>query len=140
MIAVTDTITLDESAIQLDFIRASGPGGQNVNKVATADQLRFDTRKSLDEYTQQRLKKIAGRQMPADGILMIKARRFRSQERNREDAINRLITLIRRAAEKPKQRKPTKPTATSRQRRLSNKRHRSKIKHKRKTVMKDTDQ
>ncbi len=136
MIQVTDTIALNESEIQLEFIRASGPGGQNVNKVSSAVQLRFDAAGSsaIDDAVYERLKKIAGRRMTAAGVLIIKANRFRSQEQNRQDAVSRLVLLILRATEKPKNRRPTRPSAASGRHRLAAKRHRGEIKRRRKTI------
>ena len=129
MIQITNTITIDESNIQEEFIRASGPGGQNVNKVSSAVQLRFDVRNSsLPSDVRERLTRLAGKRMTEDSILIIEARRFRTQERNRQDALDRLVALIRKAAEKPKPRRKTKPPLASKQRRLEDKRHRSKIK------------
>jgi ribosome-associated protein len=124
MIYITKNIWLDEKEIREDFVRASGPGGQNVNKVSTAVQLRFDVQgsPSLPEEVRQRLVKIAGRRLTADGVLIIDARRFRHQERNREDALERLKELIRRAAQRPKVRRKTKPTLQSKIRRLESKR------------------
>jgi ribosome-associated protein len=130
MIRVTGTIAIDEREIHQQFIRASGPGGQNVNKVATAVQLRFDAAHSpsLSEDVRDRLLRLAGRRMTKEGYLVIDARRFRTQEQNRQDALARLVDLIRRAAQKPKIRKRTKPTLASRERRLESKHRRSRIK------------
>ena len=136
MIRVTSTIQLNEHEIDFDFVRASGPGGQNVNKVATAAQLRFDVAgsPSLPEEVRERLKKIAGNRIHADGILVIEARRYRSQARNREDATRRLVELIREAAQKPKPRRKTKPPAAAKRRRLEEKRRRSQTKRKRRPI------
>lgn len=130
MIQVTDTIALDEAELQETFVRASGPGGQNVNKVASAVQLRFDARRSpsLPDDVAVRLMKLAGSRLTQDGVIVITAQSHRSQERNREDALARLVALIRQAAEKPKPRRPTRPTLASKRRRLEAKGRRSEIK------------
>ena len=123
MIHITPTIAIDEAEVQEQFILASGPGGQNVNKVAAAVQLRFDAARSpaLTDEMRQRLVALAGKRMTGDGVLVIKARRFRSQGQNREDALDRLIGLIREAAVEPRLRHATRPTLASKQRRLEEK-------------------
>ena len=130
MIRITDHIAIDESEISESFIRASGPGGQNVNKLATAVQLRFDVRHSpsLPDEVRARLERLAGRRLTRDGVLVITAQRHRTQERNRDDALERLVELIRAAAVRPTPRRPTRPTLGSKLRRLAGKKRRSGIK------------
>lgn len=130
MIPITHSIAIDESELSESFIRGSGPGGQNVNKVATAVQLRFDVRHSpsLPAEVRARLVRLAGRRLTQDGVLVITAQRHRTQERNREDALARLVELIRQATERPKPRRATKPTLASKKRRLESKSKRSNIK------------
>ncbi len=133
MIAINADLALDERDVSETFIRSSGPGGQNVNKVASAAQLRFDLRgsPSLPEPVKARLARLAGSRLTEDGVIVITARRFRSQERNREDARERLVALIRRAAEPPKPRRKTRPSAAQREERLAAKARRSTLKRRR---------
>ena len=129
-IRITDDISIGESEIEESFVRSSGPGGQNVNKLASAVQLRFDVRGSpnLPDAVRLRLERLAGSRLTREGVLVINAQRHRTQERNRQDALDRLIALIALAAVAPRPRRPTKPTAGSRERRLEGKKRRATIK------------
>jgi ribosome-associated protein len=136
MISVNRWIQIPEREVQLRFIRAAGPGGQNVNKVASAVELRFDVRHSmaLPEEVRQRLMRQSGKKLNSAGVLIIQARRYRSQDRNRQDALERLVRLVRQAAVKPRARRPTRPSRASRESRLEIKRHRSRAKQRRSRV------
>jgi ribosome-associated protein len=130
MIFIAPDISIGNREISFDFIRASGPGGQNVNKVATAVQLRFDVGRStsLPLEVKDRLRKLAGKKLSTGGILVIHASRFKSQEKNRQDALERLVRMLRQAVVKPKKRVKTRPSRRAKQRRLEAKRHRSRLK------------
>jgi ribosome-associated protein len=130
MIEITPTLSLDDSEVTLDFIRSSGPGGQNVNKVATAVQLRFDLRNSLSlsADVKERLVKLAGSRMTDEGFLLIEAKRYRTQEQNRADAILRLAELIQKSLTAPKKRRATRPTLASKTERLQSKKRRGDVK------------
>ena len=130
MLKITDQISLDERELEERFVRASGPGGQNVNKVSTAVELRFDVvgSPSLPEGVRVRLARLAGRRLSDEGILVIRADRFRTQERNREDARERLAELIRQATIVPKRRVPTRPSRASKERRRDDKKKRGRVK------------
>ena len=129
MLEITPFLKIDERELQLEFVRASGPGGQNVNKVATAVQLRFDVRAaSLPEEIKSRVVSLAGKRITNEGMLVIEAKKFRTQEQNRDDAIQRFIELVRKAAVKPKLRRKTKPTPVSKEKRLKAKKERGEIK------------
>lgn len=129
MIEITPTFSVDENELQFAFVRASGPGGQNVNKVATAVQLRFDAeRSSLPDEVKGRLRKIAGNRITSEGELLIEAKKYRTQEQNREDAVRRFTEILQRAFEKPKVRTKTKPTAASKEKRIQAKKQRGEVK------------
>lgn len=129
LLRITRSIAIDEDDIEFDFVRASGPGGQNVNKLSTAAQMRYDTKRlTLPEDMALRLERLAGQRMTKDGVIVIHAQRFRTQERNRADAIERLMELFKEAAIRPVVRRATKPTLGSKKRRLESKKRRGDIK------------
>jgi ribosome-associated protein len=127
MLRITSSLSIDEDEIAFEYVTASGPGGQNVNKVASAARLRFDASRcaALSPVLRARLARLAGRRMTKDGVIVIQAQRFRSQEQNRRDALDRLVALLASAAVVPKTRRKTRPTRAAKERRLSEKRHQS---------------
>jgi ribosome-associated protein len=133
MIEISDSVSIDESELQLDYVQSSGPGGQNVNKVATAVQLRFDIphSSSLPEEAKARLAKLAGKRVTQEGVLVIEAKRYRSQEQNRADALERFVSLVQRALEKSKARRRTKPSPAAIEKRLEKKKQRGERKRSR---------
>jgi ribosome-associated protein len=139
MLEIGPTLSIDEAEREERFVRASGPGGQNVNKVATAVQLRFDIERSpaLDEGVRARLRTLAGNRLTSEGVLVIDARAHRTQAENRQDARDRLADLLRRALVRPKRRRKTRPSAASKERRLTSKKNRSETKHGRRRVSRD---
>ena len=136
MISITPDIVIHEKELTFDFVRSSGPGGQNVNKVSTAVQLRFDVRASIGipGEVKSRLRTLAGKRMTEDGILIIKANQFRKQEQNRQDAVERLTQLLQKAAIKPKKRVKTRPTKAAKERKLAAKKQRGRLKKLRQKV------
>ena len=139
MLQITPTLTIDESELEESFVRASGPGGQNVNKVATAVQLRFDVERSpsLPDEIRTRLRAIAGSRITSEGVLVIDARTHRTQAANREEARQRLIDFLRQASVRPKRRRKTRPSAASKERRLTTKKNRADTKRGRRSVGRD---
>jgi ribosome-associated protein len=136
MIEVTNNISIPENELSFEFVRSSGPGGQNINKVATAVQLRFDIAQtpSLPDAVRERLMHLAGKRLTSEGVLVIEAKRYRSQEKNRQDALDRLVNLVRKAVEKPKKRHKTLISQEQKEQRLQQKRQRSQLKNLRKPV------
>lgn len=130
MLEITPSLSIDERELQLDFVRASGPGGQNVNKVATAVQLRFDIRGStcLPEEVKTRLIRLGGSRVTVDGVLILEAKRHRTQEQNKADALERFVELVQKATVKPKARRKTRPTRAAKEERLKGKKIRAEIK------------
>lgn len=139
MVTINDSISLDDSELKVSFIKASGPGGQNVNKVSTAVQLRFDINasESLSSTVKERLRSIAGSRLSDDGILIIEAKRFRTQDKNKTDAVNRLVRLIQQALDVPATRIPTKPGKTAKAARSASKKRRSETKRIRRYIPED---
>jgi len=136
LIPINRHLLLDDSEVEVSFIRASGPGGQNVNKVSSAAQLRFDLSRSrsLPEEVRERLARLAGRRLTRDDVIVITAQRYRTQKRNRQDALDRLVALMRRAAVPATQRRPTKPSAAAKERRLEAKARRAAVKEQRRAT------